>query len=536
MRVLLSYFSATLFVLCFLSWHVKAQNQNNDGNEIEAISIIQEIRPTGRGNEQDVILKVIIFNAGDKVALSSALINLDGTSSFDDICSIKIFTTKNNSNFDERGDSNAILIGNNIPQNGDFVCSLTDTLYKGINYLWLCCSISAKATEGNFVDASFLSLTTIEGTLVANNPFPAGSREILLARKLLFVSNDYGSKCYRIPAIITAKDGSLVTATDKRKNNQADLPQDIDILIRRSVDNGITWSEPVTIAGGSGSGKGFGDAALALTNEAGGLICVFVGGDGLWESVEQPDKKIRSYMCKSYDNGITWTTPTEITDFIYGGGCTDAVRATWKASFFGSGHGLQTTSGRIMFVAAIRETAAYTLNNYVVYSDDDGKTWQVGGKAADGGDEAKMTELADGRILMSIRHHGNRWYNISDDGGITWQSSVSLWTDMSTVACNGDLIRYTATTAQNDKNILLHSIPDSQNKRENVSIFLSSDEGKSWTVKKCVVPYGSAYSSLTILNDGTIGLYVEENYDSELYSMYFLNFSLKWLTEGKDSL
>lgn len=44
-------------------------------------------------------------------------------------------------------------------------------------------------------------------------------------------------------SIVTASDGSLVTACDKRKYNDADLPEDIDILINRSMDGGRTWRD-----------------------------------------------------------------------------------------------------------------------------------------------------------------------------------------------------------------------------------------------------------------------------------------------------
>ena len=55
-------------------------------------------------------------------------------------------------------------------------------------------------------------------------------------------------------------------------------------------------------------------------------------------------------------------------------------------------------------------------------------------------------------------------------------------------------------------------------------------------MKKCIVPYSSAYSSLCILPDGTIGLYVEEAYaGASGYSTVFYNFSLEWLTDGEDT-
>ena len=174
--------------------------------------------------------------------------------------------------------------------------------------------------------------------------------------------------------------------------------------------------------------------------------------------------------------------------------------------------------------------------NHAVYSDDNGLTWQVSERASVGGDEAKVTELVDGRILMSIRHNGNRWYNISDDGGVTWQESTSEWTDIVAPACNGDLIRFTSTNNGDDKNRLLHSVPVGSS-RKNVTVYVSYDEGETWPTSRCVVSYNSAYSSLCILPDKTIGLYVEESYQGEGdYCTVFYNFSLNWLTEGEDNV
>ena len=353
-----------------------------------------------------------------------------------------------------------------------------------------------------------------------------------LTRTVIYRPGDYGSANYRIPAVITAKDGSLVAVTDKRKYNEGDLPQDIDIVCNRSTDGGLTWSEPTTIALGTGYNHGFGDCALAWSNDENGLIAAFVGGVGLWNST--PTNPIRSYISRSYDNGQTWTEPEDITHFIFGADCIIPEHQTWRASFFGSGNGLRTSTGRIMFVAAIREGAAQSLNNYAVYSDDNGQTWQVSGRASVGGDEAKVTELVDGRILMSIRHAGNRWYNLSEDGGATWQPTTSTWTDIMAPACNGDLIRYTSINNGDDRNRLLHSVPYGT-QRTDVSVYVSYDEGETWPVRKCIVPYSSAYSSLCILPDGTIGLYVEESENGASgYSTVFYNFSLDWLTDGND--
>lgn len=348
-----------------------------------------------------------------------------------------------------------------------------------------------------------------------------------LIRTVIYQPGDHGSTNYRIPAIITADDGSLVIATDKRKYNNNDLPEDIDIIINRSTDGGRIWSEPFTLAQGQGVGKGFGDCALVHTNDEGGLLAAFVGGCGFWQG--RPENPLRTYIARSNDNGQTWTKPKDITDEIYGANCPNKVSRTWWSAFFASGNGLRTSTGRIMFVLAVRDTEEWAACNYVVYSDDNGETWQISERASQRGDEAKVVELNDGRILMSIRHEGERWYNLSEDGGLTWQAETSAWSDLVATACDGDIIRYPSK----EKSILLHSLPAPE-RRENVTIYVSYDEGKTWPVSKCIVPYNAAYSSLCVLPDGTIGFYVEEADDGTTnYSMVFYNFSLDWLTEGK---
>jgi len=504
------------------------------GAQILNVTLTQDTRKAGRGNANDVILKAAISYGGDNavVGLQSVVLNLEGTTNLDDIKEVKVYSTGSVNSFDERHPENATLLGSVEPASGDLTCNLEGNLVSGTNYLWIVAHVADNATEGNVIDASLKAIVTSEETYELANPSPTGNREIILAHTLIYQPGDYNSMNYRIPAVITAKDGSIVAVTDKRKYNEGDLPEDIDIVCNRSTDGGHTWSEPYTIALGTGVNHGFGDCALAWSNDDNGLIAGFVGGPGLWYST--PSNPIRTYIVKSYDNGQTWTEPEDITHFIFGDNCIIPEHQTWRASFFGSGNGLRTSTGRIMFVAAIREGSAQSLNNYAVYSDDNGVTWHVSGRASVGGDEAKVTELADGRILMSIRHGGNRWYNISEDGGETWQPSTSTWYDITAPACNGDLIRFTSENQGHDKNRLLHSVPYG-NSRTDVTVYVSYDEGETWPVKKCIVPYSSAYSSLCILPDGTIGLYVEEEYaGASGYSTVFYNFSLNWLTDGND--
>ena len=504
--------------------------------EILNVSLVQESRKIGRANDNEVLLRAAVSFGGENASINdnSLSFSLQGTSDVDDVKSVKIYSTGTSPVFDNRDLQNAVLLADVEPSLDVTDCQINAEIVSGVNYLWITVEVADDATEGNVIDAELYSVSTPSQTFEIVNPSPSGDREIILAHTLLFQPGDYNSTNYRIPGVITAKDGSIVAVTDKRKYNQGDLPEDIDIVCRRSTDGGHTWSEPYTIAQGTGYNHGFGDCVLAWTNDDNGLIAGFVGGVGLWNST--PSNPIRSYIARSYDNGQTWTEPEDITDFIFGSNCVVPEHRTWRASFFGSGNGLITSTGRIMFVAAIRETTAQSLSNYAVYSDDNGITWHVSGRASVSGDEAKVTELVDGRILMSIRHNGKRWYNISNDGGETWQSSTSTWNDITAPACNGDMIRYTSVNHGFNKNRLLHSVPFGSS-RTDVSVYISYDEGETWPVRKCIVPYSSAYSSLCVLPDGTIGLYVEEEYPGNSgYSTVFYNFSLEWLTDGSDSL
>lgn len=499
------------------------------------ILLKQENRFTARSNDAELILKAMVQYVGDNesVDLQSIKLNLDGTTRIADVAEVKVYTSGLNELDNNRFHETATLIGSCVPESGDFLCELDGQLLKGINYLWLAVRVADNAVEGNFIDMSCLEISTVDETAEVRNPSPSGKREIILARTTLLRPGDYNSTNYRIPAVITARNNDIVAVTDKRKYNNTDLPEDIDIVCNVSSDGGHTWTEPYTIAYGTGYGKGFGDCALALTNDENGIIAAYVGGPGFWGST--PTNPLRMYISRSNDNGMTWTEPEDITYQIYGAECEDPERQNWLGGFFGSGNGLLTSTGRIMFVVAMRENDnREAICNHAVYSDDNGLTWKVSGRASVGGDEAKVTELVDGRILMSIRHGGNRWYNISEDGGETWNETTSEWPEINSTACNGDMIRYTSVKDGDDKNRLLHSSPVGSS-RSNVTLFISYDEGESWPVSRCIVPYSSAYSSICVLPDNTIGFYVEEAYTGEGdYCTVFYNFSLNWLTKGED--
>lgn len=531
-------FIAVLLCL-FTTYSCDGGNSNNKQPEktfvkISSSSVTQCVDYTGRGNDNEVLLRIsLISSSGESAPLKNLVMSMEGTTDIADVEAVKLYAVPTEDGFDPRNPTFiATLLGKTVPTSGEINIPLTGEVKSGTTFYILACQVKEGAKEGNRIDAKVISISTTQETHNFKMGGPEGAREILLKKVLVLAPGDHNSTNYRIPAICTASDGSLVVITDKRKFNNGDLPSDIDVIANRSTDGGKTWSAPVTIAQGQGVKKGYGDAVIVKA-KSGKLITVFAGANGLAASTSTD--LIRTYMSTSSDNGKSWTPVRDITDQLYGAGCSDPIRSKWNGSFCGSGHGLCMRDGRIMVVGAVKEPNMSGLQNYAFYSDDEGVNWKVSNRAIEGGDEAKVVELNNGDILMSSRTRGNRLWAKSSDRGVNWGAKNS-WTEIWGNACDADIVRYTSVKDGFDKNRLLHTLPNNE-ARQNVTMWISYDEGTTWPIKKTICPGLGMYSSITILPDGTIGVYLEEQDKSGgAYEckMYFLNFSLSWLTNGSD--
>jgi len=492
---------------------------------------------TGRGNTDHGMAYATLSTSGfaGTAAVTSITIDLTGTSHTAAIERLKLYSTGSSTRLNPATHTLLSVVEGPFTTSDPIVFTLNSpaTVAPGTHQFYIAADIAEEAAEGAILDNRILSVAYTDGNSQAQTIAPATTTTplhsiVFLTRTVVVQPGDYGSVSYRIPALTIAPDGALVALTDKRKYHSGDLPADIDVIAQRSTDGGKTWSAPVTVAQGASSSTGFGDAAIIRSN-SGKLHALYVGGQGFFASTAA--NPIRSYISTSADNGISWSAPRDITSQLYGAGCSDPVRATWLGSFFGSGQALCLRDGRLMAVMAVRVPDA-GIKNYAAYSDDDGLTWQVSNKAIDGGDEAKVVELDNGDILMSTRTGGNRLWTKSADRGVNW-SPQSSWTEIWGNACDADIVRYTSTTDGYEKSRLLHTLPNASDRR-NLTMWMSEDEGTTWPVKKTICPGTSAYSSVTILPDGTIGVYFEED-GSNAYTMTFVNFSLNWLTSGTDS-
>ena len=356
---------------------------------------------------------------------------------------------------------------------------------------------------------------------------------------------------YRIPALVVTTNGTLLAFADRRYNNRDDLPNRIEVEVTRSTNNGSNWSKRIKITPTSVSKTdGYGDTASVVVRNSNTVLALVASHRGFQAST--PSNPININVFRSTDDGITWSKGEDITSQIYGAQCKDAVRSKWYAAFVSSGNGVQLSTGRILFVLNVREDSQWNFKlfrNYVMYSDDGGYTWNVSKNAPKntvGGNEAKIVELADGRLLMSARpSSGNkRMHAYSSDRGETWTDATPK-SDITVAGSNGDMIYYTSVKNGWDTNRIIHFIPTASttvtgehqyNGRvgpANPYFYYSYDDGKTF-IKGPQVKVGqqSGYSSLAVLHDGSIGvLYEDKSWGGPIK---FMRVNFEWLTRGKD--
>ena len=321
-------------------------------------------------------------------------------------------------------------------------------------------------------------------------------------RSLVFNKGDFDSQFYRIPAITTLPDGTLVAVADERIDKLQDLPGNIDVVCRRSTDGGRTWGPYITVARHDSFG-GYGDPAIVRDSRTGDLLVISLHGHGLWEKTPGEIS-----VSRSTDNGLTWQPPVNINPQILTSDPDGKQPIKCEAAFASSGRALQLKNGRIMFVLVTRKAGVDGFPCYAIYSDDSGKTWHASKNPGTlNGDESKVAQLPDGSVMMSIRNRfsGPRKFSRSTDGGKTWTEFDQNYTTLHDVACNGDFL----SVKHNGRDYLLQSLPAGP-WRDNITVYASADGGKTWPYKHLVAAGPGAYSAMTLLADGSLGILTEE--------------------------
>lgn len=347
----------------------------------------------------------------------------------------------------------------------------------------------------------------------------------------VFRSGEGGYHTYRIPSLIATPRGTLLAFCEGRKKGSGDSG-DIDLLLRRSGDGGRTW-EPVQTVWDDGPNT-CGNSCPVVDAET-GAICLLMthnlGGDHEGAIIERKSKGTRTvWLARSDDDGRTWSRPREIT--------AAAKRAEWTWYATGPGAGIQLVhgkfKGRLVVPCDHIEANTRKYFSHVIYSDDRGRTWRLGGRTPQPQvNECEVAELADGRLLLNMRNYDGsklRRTSVSTDGGMTWTDPTP---DAKLVEpiCQASLRRYRWPEG-NRPGVLLFSNPASAKARVNMTVRASLDDGKTWPVERLLHDGPSAYSCLAALPGGEIGCLFEAGQKHPYESIVFARFSFDWL-EGR---
>jgi len=348
----------------------------------------------------------------------------------------------------------------------------------------------------------------------------------------LFQSGNDGYHTYRIPSIIITTKGTILTFCEGRNKGRGDSG-DIDLLMKRSEDNGKTWSDLQIIW--DNEENTCGNPCAVVERKSNTILLLMthnLGIDHESQIIDQTSKGTRTiWLTKSIDDGLTWTKPVEITETV------KLPNWTWYAT--GPGNGIQLTSGRLVIPCDHIEAENKKYYSHIIYSDDQGETWQLGGSTPiDQLNECTVVELEDGSLYLNMRNYDRtkktRAFSFSNDLGMTW-SEVQHDSTLIEPICQASAHRLTLES-EFKKNIILFSNPASSDNREKMTVRLSYDECQTWPVAKEIHQGPSAYSCLTVLHNNTIVCLYERGIEHPYENITFATFNLNWLTDGKDIL
>jgi len=363
----------------------------------------------------------------------------------------------------------------------------------------------------------------------------------VLQKSDVFPAGLNGVKRYRIPGVVVTPKGTILAYAEARRNNSADWGE-IEIHLRRSIDQGRTWTEARKIAhhgtrleGNPRKPRG-GEREqtvhnpVAIVNHAKGTLEFLYGVN-----------YARCFSMRSEDDGVTWTTPRDITDAFE----PLRNRYPWTVIATGPGHGIQLRSGRLLVPVWLaygntgdhHPSACATL-----YSDDHGQSWKAGeiaipneGEFRDP-NESTIAELSNGHVMLIARNESRtsrKLITTSPDGATRWtppRFHPELWEPI----CMAGLVAVPPSPGtllfSNPHRLARHAdgqeIPGGRGARENLTLKLSRDHGETWPVQKTLDPGASAYSDLAVLPDGSVLCLFESG-----EQIRAARFNLEWLSQ-----
>ena len=375
-------------------------------------------------------------------------------------------------------------------------------------------------------------------------------------KQTLFSSVNHASKPYRIPAVATLNNGTVLAVADQRPCGADVGNGEVDIYAKVGTiaSNGTyTWNPATTdpsangglkIADGTDS-NGYGDASVVVDRESGKVLVICVAGNVVFSKGTKTSHNKMARIVGSAD-GLTWESPEDVTNQFFANELSGAY-----TMFMASGKMVQSQIVkvgdyyRIYGALLVRDGDNTNYKNYVVYTDDFGEKWTVlGGKyAVSNADEAKVEELPNGDIVLSSRTEGGRNFNVFKfnnlDNATGYWGSATKYSFAGSNSTNGEIMLYKGLVDSNgtEYNVMLQSLPTGEKTsgflglgaksgREKLSVYYKafatnktswsvSDFTSGWTKGIEVDNGASAYSTMTVLPNGEIGFLYEDDYDTD---------------------
>jgi sialidase-1 len=342
----------------------------------------------------------------------------------------------------------------------------------------------------------------------------------------VFTAGSDGYSCYRIPAVITTLKGTVLAVADGRIKTCADIPNPLDLVLKRSFDGGKTWT-PLQLVADYGSNTNdidtypaygltnpvprvaAGDAALLLDRTNGRVWVIY--DNGAFVPTQAHHRALKLELRYSDDDGQTWSPAVDVEAQNAG------LRPDGTDFMASPGNGIQLTegphAGRLIFAAYVWAKPFYST---LIYSDDHGQTWRRGGNAGTGGGEIQVAETSKGHLLATIRNNafpqkGVRFFNQSDDGGETWATpycETKTQPALSDPKCQAGLLRVKNARGFK-KGVWALSNAADPSSRTNLTLRISRNGGRTWSTSRLIYNGGSAYSALTMLPSGELGILFE---------------------------
>lgn len=322
--------------------------------------------------------------------------------------------------------------------------------------------------------------------------------ELVFETQDLFVGGTGGYHTYRIPALAQTPDGVLYAFAEARKNSPSDSG-DIDLVMRRSSDNGITWSKMEKIF--DDGGNTMGQPTPIVNQETGQLMLMFAKNNR------------EAYVSRYHDDAQGFGAPVDITAIV------KSLETPFEINRVGPGPtaGVQAESGRLIAPVWVNGTIGVptTYRVGVLYSDDEGDSWHAGGTVdvnaqIAGVNESTIVVQPDGSLYMTQRTNAGapmRSFSVSEDEGLTWTAAQTLpQIDPDMTAIKAGLTRIHERGVA-DTTGLLFSAPEGPG-RSNMAVWWSPDS-QTWSKVSQVKSGPSGYSELAQLQDGFVGLLYE---------------------------